>query len=60
MERYNIKIVEKKWQDIWAKNKTDAAFLDKNKKNSIALKCFLTPQVKFIWVMFEIIRLEMF
>ena len=32
MERYNIKIVEKKWQDIWAKKKTDAAFLDKNKK----------------------------
>ena len=31
MERYNIKIVEKKWQDIWSKKKTDAVFLDKNK-----------------------------
>jgi len=60
MERYNIKNVEKKWQDIWAKKKTNAAILDKKKKNFIASKCFHIPQVKFIWVMFEIIRLEMF
>ena len=32
MERYNIKIVEKKWRDIWAKKKTDTVFLYKNKK----------------------------
>ena len=32
MERYNIKIVEKKWQDIWSKKKTYAATLNKNKK----------------------------
>ena len=32
MERYNIKIVEKKWQDIWAANKTDSVIIDKNKK----------------------------
>ena len=32
MERYNIKIVEKKWQDIWHKKKSDAAILDKNSK----------------------------
>ena len=30
MERYNVKEVEKKWQDIWAKKKTDAAIIDKN------------------------------
>ena len=32
MERYNIKIVEKKWQDIWNEKKSDAVILDKNKK----------------------------
>ena len=32
MERYNIKNVEKKWQDTWAKEKTHSAVLDKNKK----------------------------
>ena len=35
MERYNIKDVEKKWQDNWFKNKTYSAILDKNKKNFI-------------------------
>ena len=55
MERYNIKNVEKKWQDIWSKKKTDAALLNNKKKNSIVLKCFHILQVKFIWAMFEII-----
>ena len=32
MERYNIKVIEKKWQDIWSKKKVNAAVLDKNKK----------------------------
>ena len=32
MERYNIKNVEKKWQDVWSNKKTDAAILDKKKK----------------------------
>jgi len=32
MERYNIKSVEKKWQDIWAKKKTNATTVDKKKK----------------------------
>ena len=35
MERYNIKNIEKKWQDIWSTEKVDAATLDKNKKNFI-------------------------
>ena len=46
MERYNIKIVEKKWQDIWAKKKTDAAFLDKNKKKFYCLEMFPYPSGK--------------
>ena len=29
MERYNIKTVEKKWQDIWLKKKVNSAILDK-------------------------------
>ena len=36
MERYNIKNVEEKWQNVWASKKTDAATLDKKKKNFIA------------------------
>ena len=32
MERYNIKNIEKKWQDIWSSNKTDRSVIDKNKK----------------------------
>ena len=30
MERYNIKNVEEKWQDIWSSKKTDSVILDKN------------------------------
>ena len=36
MERYNIKIVEKKWQDIWFSKKSDTSNIDNNKKNFIA------------------------
>ena len=32
MERYNIKNVEKKWQDIWSKKKPYAAVLNNKKK----------------------------
>ena len=32
MERYNIKNIEKKWQDIWSSKKIDSATIDKNKK----------------------------
>ena len=60
MERYNIKNVEKKWQDVWSSKKTDAATLDKKKKNFIAWRCFLIHQEKFTWGMYEIIPLEMF
>jgi leucyl-tRNA synthetase len=46
MERYNIKIVEKKWQDIWHKKKSDAAILDKNKKKFYCLEMFPYPSGK--------------
>ena len=46
MERYNIKNVEKKWQDIWSKKKTDAAILDKNKKKFYCLEMFPYPSGK--------------
>ena len=46
MERYNIKFVEKKWQDIWSLKKTDAAILDKNKKKFYCLEMFPYPSGK--------------
>ena len=32
MERYNIKNVEKKWQDFWSEKKTNVVNIDKKKK----------------------------
>jgi len=46
MERYNTKIVEKKWQDIWAKKKTDSVIIDKNKKKFYCLEMFPYPSGK--------------
>jgi len=46
MERYNIKLIEKKWHDIWSKNKTHAATLDKNKKKFYSLEMFPYPSGK--------------
>ena len=46
MERYNIKKVEKEWQDIWSKKKTHAAILDKNKKKFYCLEMFPYPSGK--------------
>ncbi len=46
MERYNIKIVEKKWQDIWSSKKTNSAILDKNKKKFYCLEMFPYPSGK--------------
>ena len=60
MERYNIKSVEKKWQDIWSSKKNYKAVLDKKKKNFIVLKCFHIPQEKFTWDMLETIPLVMY
>jgi len=46
MERYNIKNVEKKWQDIWSKQKTNSVILDKNKKKFYCLEMFPYPSGK--------------
>ena len=46
MERYNIKVIEKKWQDIWSSKKTDRATLDKNKKKFYCLEMFPYPSGK--------------
>jgi len=46
MERYNIKNVEKKWQETWSKNKTNSASVDKNKKKFFCLEMFPYPSGK--------------
>ena len=46
MERYNIKFVEKKWQDFWARKKTNASILNKNKKKFYCLEMFPYPSGK--------------
>ncbi len=46
MERYNIKNIEKKWQDIWSSNKTDRSVIDKNKKKFYCLEMFPYPSGK--------------
>jgi leucyl-tRNA synthetase len=46
MERYNFKLVEKKWQDDWSKKKTYSSKLDKNKKKFYCLEMFPYPSGK--------------
>ena len=46
MQRYNIKSIEKKWQDIWSRKKTDKTALDKNKKKFYCLEMFPYPSGK--------------
>ncbi|MBA1338680.1 MAG: leucyl-tRNA synthetase [Pelagibacterales bacterium] len=46
MERYNIKIVEKKWQSIWSQKKSNSAILDKTKKKFYCLEMFPYPSGK--------------
>ena len=46
MERYNIKDIEKKWQDIWSKKKTNSAVIDKSKKKFYCLEMFPYPSGK--------------
>jgi len=46
VERYNFKIVEKKWQDFWDKNKTFKSGIDKNKKKFYCLEMFPYPSGK--------------
>ena len=46
MERYNIKNTEKKWQDIWAKDKVYSAKVNKNKDKFYCLEMFPYPSGK--------------
>jgi len=46
VERYNFKIVEKKWQDFWDKNKTFKSGIDKDKKKFYCLEMFPYPSGK--------------
>ena len=46
MERYNIKDIEKKWQDIWSSKKTDSTIINKNKKKFYCLEMFPYPSGK--------------
>ena len=46
MDRYNFKIIEKKWQDYWKDNNTFKAILDKSKKKFYCLEMFPYPSGK--------------
>ena len=46
MNRYNFKIIEKKWQDYWEQNKTFLTKIDKNKKKFYCLEMFPYPSGK--------------
>ena len=46
MSRYNFKIIEKKWQDSWAKNKVFESKRDPKKKKFYCLEMFPYPSGK--------------
>ena len=46
MERYNFKVVEKKWQNYWEKNKSFKTNLNKSKKKFYCLEMFPYPSGK--------------
>jgi leucyl-tRNA synthetase len=46
VNRYNFKIVEKKWQEFWEKNNSFKANIDKNKKKFYCLEMFPYPSGK--------------
>ena len=46
MERYNFKVIEKKWQDYWSDKKIFKTKLDKNKKKFYCLEMFPYPSGK--------------
>ena len=43
MERYNFKIVEKKWQEFWYQNQTFKSEIKKDKKKFYCLEMFPYP-----------------
>ena len=46
MERYNFKIIEKKWQETWEKNKNFSTKIDSRKKKFYCLEMFPYPSGK--------------
>ena len=46
MDRYNFKIIEEKWQNLWEKNKTFKTKTDKSKKKFYCLEMFPYPSGK--------------
>ena len=46
MDRYNFKIIEKKWRDNWEKNKTFSTKIDDKKKKFYCLEMFPYPSGK--------------
>ena len=46
MERYNFKVIEKKWQEFWSINKTFSSQVDKGKKKFYCLEMFPYPSGK--------------
>ena len=55
-QRYNFKIIEENGNYFGKKINHLKPKLIKTKKNFTLLKCFLTHQEKFTWVMSEIIQ----
>ena len=46
MERYNFKVIEKKWQDHWERNNSFKTDLIKDKKKFYCLEMFPYPSGK--------------
>ncbi|MDC3162866.1 leucine--tRNA ligase [Candidatus Pelagibacter sp.] len=46
MERYNFKLIEKKWQNFWEQEKTFSAKVDKKKEKFYCLEMFPYPSGK--------------
>ena len=46
MERYNFKVIEKKWQEFWIQNQTFNSQVDKGKKKFYCLEMFPYPSGK--------------
>ena len=46
MDKYNFKVIEKKWQNFWEKNNTFKIEIDKNKKKFYCLEMFPYPSGK--------------
>jgi len=46
MDRYNFKVIEKKWQDFWDSNKSFKSIIKKDKKKFYCLEMFPYPSGK--------------